>query len=34
MPDLTRPNPIRTDGSDAFAHHTMTTRVPKIVRGA
>ncbi len=27
-----RPKPIRTDGSDAFAAHTMRVRVPKIVR--
>lgn len=29
---LTRPNPIRTDGSDPFAHDTMKRRVPEIIR--
>jgi uncharacterized protein with ATP-grasp and redox domains len=28
----TRPAPIRTDGSDAFAHDTMKRRVPNIIR--
>ena len=32
MPQLIRPRPIRTDGSDAFAHHTMAVRVPEIIR--
>lgn len=32
MTQLTRPQPIRTDESDAFAHHTMQVRVPNIIR--
>jgi uncharacterized protein with ATP-grasp and redox domains len=32
MTELTRPQPIRTDESDAFAHHTMRVRVPRIIR--
>ena len=32
MTQLTRPKPIRTDASDAFAHHTMRVRVPNIIR--
>lgn len=32
MTQLTRPAPIRTDGSDAFAHDTMKRRVPNIIR--
>lgn len=27
-----KPNPIRTDSSNPFAHHTMTTRLPGIIR--
>ena len=32
MSQLSRPKPIRTDASDAFAHHTMQVRVPNIIR--
>lgn len=32
MTDLARPRPLRTDGSDAFAHDTMIRRVPEIIR--
>lgn len=32
MSELTRPKPIRTDGSDAFARDTMCRRVPNIIR--
>ncbi|MEP7293776.1 MAG: damage-control phosphatase ARMT1 family protein [Chloroflexota bacterium] len=32
MTQLIRPKPIRTDGSDAFAHDTMKRRVPEIIR--
>ena len=32
MTQLIRPQPIRTDASDAFAHHTMQVRVPHIIR--
>ncbi len=32
MSEQTRPKPIRTDESDAFAHHTMQVRVPRIIR--
>ncbi len=32
MSELIRPQPIRTDASDAFAHHTMQVRVPSIIR--
>ncbi|MBI1259802.1 MAG: DUF89 family protein [Chloroflexi bacterium] len=32
MSQLRRPSPIRTDESDAFAHHTMQVRVPNIIR--
>ncbi len=30
-PDLTRPAPIRTDSSNAFANHTMRLRLPAII---
>jgi hypothetical protein len=29
---MRRPPPLRTDGSNAFAHHTMRVRVPRIAR--
>jgi uncharacterized protein with ATP-grasp and redox domains len=29
---MTRPPPLRTDGSNGFAHHTMRVRVPRIAR--
>lgn len=32
MTQTARPAPIRTDGSDAFAHDTMKRRVPNIIR--
>ena len=32
MSQIIRPKPIRTDVSDAFAHHTMKVRVPNIIR--
>lgn len=32
MTDLANPRPLRTDGSDAFAHDTMIRRVPEIIR--
>ncbi len=32
MSQVIRPRPIRTDGSDAFAHRTMSVRVPAIIR--
>jgi uncharacterized protein with ATP-grasp and redox domains len=32
MSELIRPQPIRTDGSDAFAAHTMRVRLPNIIR--
>ncbi len=31
MVDLVRPAPLRTDGSNAFAHHSMAVRVPSII---
>ncbi len=32
MSQISRPKPIRTDTSDDFAHHTMSVRVPNIIR--
>lgn len=31
-PTLTRPTALRTDGSNAFAHHSMKVRIPSIIQ--